>query len=80
MVKTAVDSARCIWNEKTKTQTINSKPTSRRRRLLIKHRVDVPADDAIRGEFNRYLQVKVDDDVVDDDLLILWKKRSNWRT
>ena len=50
----------------------DSKPVSKRRRLLMKHRVDVPADDVIRSEVNKYLQVKVDDDV-DDDPLIFWK-------
>ena len=39
----------------------DSKPVSKRRRLLMKHRVDVPADDVIRSEVNTYLQVKVDD-------------------
>lgn len=50
----------------------DSKPVSKRRRLLMKHRVDVPADDVIRNEVNTYLQVKVDDDVADDPL-IFWK-------
>ena len=50
-----------------------SKPVSKRRRLLIKHGVEVPTYDVIRGEINAYLQVKADDDI-DDDPLILWIK------
>jgi hypothetical protein len=48
------------------------KPVSKRRRLLMKHRVEVATEDVIRAEINSYLQVKTGDDV-DDDPLIFWK-------
>jgi len=50
----------------------DSKPVSKRRRQLMKHRVDVAADDVIRSDVNTYLLVKVDDDV-DDDPCKFWK-------
>lgn len=50
----------------------DSKPLSKRRRLLMKHRVDTPVDDAIRAEIDSYLQVK-STDVDDDDPLAFWK-------
>lgn len=48
------------------------KPVSKRRRLLLKHRVESEPQEAVRTEVNAYLQAKVGDDV-DDDPLIFWK-------
>ena len=48
------------------------KPVSKRRRLLLKHRVESEPQEAVRTEVNAYLQAKVGDDV-DDDQLIFWK-------
>ena len=48
------------------------KPVSKRRRLLLKHRVESEPQEAVRTEVNAYLQAKVGDDV-DDDRLIFWK-------
>jgi len=48
------------------------KPISKRRRLLLKHRVESEPQEAVRTEVNAYLQAKVGDDV-DDDPLIFWK-------
>ena len=45
---------------------------SKRRRLLQKHRVEIPMDDAARAEVNNYLQLKVDA-MVDDDPLLFWR-------
>ena len=45
---------------------------SKRRRLLQKHRVEIPMDDAVRAEVNNYLQLKVDA-MVDDDPLLFWR-------
>lgn len=62
-----------IWNRMIPGEADNdSKPVSKRRRLLMKHRLDVTEDDGIGSEVNSYLQVKVADDV-DDDPLIFWK-------
>ena len=41
-------------------------------RLLLKHRVELEPQEAVRTEVNVYLQAKVGDDV-DDDPLIFWK-------
>jgi len=48
------------------------KPVSKRRRLLLKHRIESEPQEAVRTEVNAYLQAKVGDDV-DDDPLIFWK-------
>jgi hypothetical protein len=48
---------------------------SKRRRLLQKHRVEIPMDDAIRAEVNTYLQMKVDAEA-DEDPLLFWKNAS----
>ena len=48
------------------------KPVSKRRRLLLKHRVESEPQEAVRTEVNAYLLAKVGDDV-DDDQLIFWK-------
>ena len=46
---------------------------SKRRRLLQKHRVEIPMDDTILcAEVNNYMQLKVDA-MVDDDLLLFWR-------
>jgi len=50
----------------------DSKPMSKRRRLLQKHRVDVPFDDVIRAEITSYLQAQADDESEEDPLLF-WK-------
>ena len=55
----------------------DSKPLSKRRRLLMKHRVDTPVDDAIRAEIDSYLQVK-STDVDDDDPLAFWKETKDY--
>jgi len=48
------------------------KPVSKRRRLLLQHRVESEPQEAVHTEVNAYLQAKVGDDV-DDDPLIFWK-------
>ena len=48
------------------------KPVSKRRRLLLKHRVESEPQEAVRTEANAYPQAKVGDDV-DDNPLIFWK-------
>ena len=55
----------------------DSKPMSKRRRLLMKHRVDMPADDAIRAEINLYLQIK-SSDIDDDDPLAFWNEAKDF--
>ena len=50
-----------------------SKLISKRRRLQIKHRVEVPTYDLIRGEINATSRCKADDGT-DGDPLIFWKK------
>jgi len=41
-----------------------SKPISKRHRLLQKHRVDIPVEEAIRAEITTYLQCQADDEAV----------------
>jgi hypothetical protein len=55
----------------------DSRPMSKRRRLLMKQRVDTPADDAIRAEINLYLQVK-SSDIDDDDPLAFWNEAKDF--
>ena len=45
------------------------KPVSKRRRLLLKHRVESEPQEAVRTEVNAYLQAKVSDDIDDDPLI-----------
>ena len=46
------------------------KPVSKRRRLLMYHRLDAPEDDAIHGDSIKNLQVKVVDDVDKDPFIL----------
>jgi len=56
-----------------------SKPLSKRRRLLQKHRVDVPLEDAIRAEITSYLQCQADDEM-DENPLLFWKTMCSLNT
>ena len=49
-----------------------SKPLSKRRRLLQKHRFDIPLEDAICAEITSYLQCEADDEM-DENPLLFWK-------
>ena len=49
-----------------------SKPLCKRSRLLQKHRVDVPLEDAICAEITSYMQCQADDEMNENNLLF-WK-------
>jgi len=48
-----------------------SKPICKRCRLVQKHRVDVPVEEAIRAEITSYLQCQADDEM-DENPLLFW--------